>query len=261
MDYLSLAAVVRNEGFYLAEWLAYYRSLGVEKFYIFNDSSADNTVEVVKELPFYEDIVLIPFKNTVEDWQGEVYHQSYKIYGKNTEWLIICDADEFFMPTEPIDLREFLQPYKKYSAFAAPWRIYGSSGNILRPVNKFCLENYLHRANDDWPTNNHIKSIIKPREVTGYLTPHMFETMNGTVDENGIILNTNTQGAIAGLTSNKIRVNHYFIKSYEDWIEQRRLVRHTVQIKRPIEMFDLYDQNEIYDDLSLKYIDLIKNEL
>lgn len=258
MEYLSLTAHVKNEGLHIAEWLAYYKALGVEKFYLFDDTSSDNTKDVIDSMPFREDIELLQLKSPVEDWQGWVAHQFWKVYGKNTEWMIFCDVDEFFMPSDPLDLRDFLQPYKKHSALGVPWRIYGSSGHILRPEG-LVLENYLHRAPHEWVTNNLIKSIVKPAEIINYLTCHMFETKNSTVDENGNVIDISKMGQVDGLKTDKIRVAHYFNKSYEDWIERRRVVRSGK--KRPLITFDLYDQNEVYDDLSLKYVDLVKLEL
>ena len=43
MDYLSLTACIKNEEHYIQEWLSFYRAMGVERFYIFNNNSTDNT--------------------------------------------------------------------------------------------------------------------------------------------------------------------------------------------------------------------------
>ena len=58
-----------------------------------------------------------------------------------------------------------------------------------------------------------------------------------------------------------IRVNHYFNRSYEDWIDKRRRGRATTKEKRPIEMFDAYDKNDVLDELSLKYVEGVKKFL
>lgn len=261
MDYLSLTTCVKNEGQYIQEWLAYYKSLGVEKFYVFNDKSIDDTEDKINDLSFRDDINLIEFDSPSPDRQGYAYQVSYKNYGKgNTEWMIYCDADEYFMPTAPTDLKVFLQDYETHSGLGVSWRIYGSAGHILRPQGT-CLENFLYRAVDDWDPNLHVKVIVKPHEIKGYTTPHMFSTTKGIVDENGNLIDESGEGRVANSIASKIRVNHYFNRSYEDWIEKRRRGRATIKEKRPIEMFDIYDKNDVYDDLALKYVEGVKKYL
>jgi hypothetical protein len=266
MEYLSLTSCIKNEGPHVQEWLAYYKSIGVEKFYIYNDRSTDDTEDNINDLSFRKDIVLIDYHTDNPNKQGLAFQRSKEHYGKNTEWMIYCDSDEFFMPSEPIDLRVFLQAYDNYSGLGAAWQIFGSSNHILRPPG-LCLENYLYKAPEDWDPNFHVKTIVKPRDIipkhtsTGYVTPHMWSTKNEIVDENGEIIDDKNEGRIPAVSIKKIRVNHYFNRSYEDWVDKRRRGRATIKEKRPIEMFDIYDRNDVRDDLALKYLDGVKKYL
>jgi len=266
MEYLSLTSCIKNEGPHIQEWLAYYKSIGVEKFYIYNDRSTDDTEDKINDLPFRKDIVLIDYQTDNPNKQGLAFQRSREHYGKNTEWMIYCDSDEFFMMTEPQDLKVFLQKYKQFSGLGVGWQIYGSSHHILRPVG-LCLENFLYKALEDWNPNFHVKSIVKPKDVTpkhtrtGYVTPHIWSTKNEIVDEDGNVINDKDEGRVKEIKIKSIRVNHYFNRSYEDWIDKRRRGRATTKEKRPLEMFDLYDRNDIYDDLSLKYIEGVKKFL
>ncbi|MDR0485482.1 MAG: glycosyltransferase family 2 protein, partial [Elusimicrobiota bacterium] len=47
-QYLSVLAIAKNEAPYLKEWIEYHRALGVEKFYIYDNNSSDNTFEILK---------------------------------------------------------------------------------------------------------------------------------------------------------------------------------------------------------------------
>jgi hypothetical protein len=178
--------------------------------------------------------------------------------------MIYCDSDEFFMTTEPCDLKVFLQDYEQFSGLGAAWQIYGSSDHILRPAG-LCLENFLYKAPEHWPGNLHVKTIVKPKDIvakhtsTGYVTPHMWSTKNEVVDENGNVINDKDEGRINEVSIKKIRVNHYFNRSYEDWIDKRRRGRATVKEQRPLSMFDTYDKNDVLDDLALKYVEGVKN--
>jgi glycosyltransferase involved in cell wall biosynthesis len=266
MDYLTLVSCIKNEAHHVAEWLAYYKSVGVEKFIIYNNMSNDETEDVINDLPFRDDINLIEFNPTNPDRQGLAYQMAQQKYKGKTEWMLFCDSDEFFMPSVKQDLREFVSNYKAFSGFGATWQIYGSSGHILRPSGGV-LNNFLYKADVDWDPNLHVKVIIKPNEVfagftsTGYITPHMWDTRNGVVDEDGEIIDHKQKGKIKKVKINKIRVNHYFNRSYEDWIDKRRRGRATIKEKRPLEMFDVYDKNDIYDDIALQYVEDLKQYL
>ena len=261
MNFLSLTACIKNEQHYIQEWLTYYKIMGVEKFYIYNNESSDDTVKKINQLPFARKIKIIDHARAgVRDIQGVAFIDSYKRYGKDTEWMIYCDSDEYFIPSQNIDLQELISQYKKYSGLGASWRIYGSSGHLLRP-NGLAIENYLHRAEDEWPPNFHVKVIVKPQEILGYLTPHLFSTTKGVVNENGKPLDETERGRTITTPAKTVRVNHYFNRSYEDWIDKRRRGRATVKEKRPLEMFDVYDRNEIYDPIALKYAEKIKKLL
>ena len=137
---------------------------------------------------------------------------------------------------------------------------------MLRPSG-LCLENFLHKAAESWPPNFHVKSIVKPKDIipkhtsTGYVTPHMWSTKNEIVDEDGEVINDKEEGRVHEIKIKTIRVNHYFNRSYEDWIDKRRRGRATTKEKRPIEMFDAYDKNDVLDELSLKYVEGVKKFL
>ena len=46
--YLTLCAIAKNEGRYLQEWIEYHKMLGVEKFFIYDNESADNTRKILQ---------------------------------------------------------------------------------------------------------------------------------------------------------------------------------------------------------------------
>lgn len=48
--YLAMCLVVKNQGDDLREWVDYHRSIGVEKFYIFDDNSTIPSLVVVEDL-------------------------------------------------------------------------------------------------------------------------------------------------------------------------------------------------------------------
>jgi hypothetical protein len=259
MQYLSLTAIVKKEHHYIKEWLAYYKSIGVEKFYIFNNNKPDKTKEEILKLPFYNDIVVLDFVNKTPDKQKIAYKASISKYGKKTEWMIFCDVDEFFMFNKQTDLKEFLHDYRKHSAVVVPWYLYGSSNHIKRPVpvkGTICLSSYLYRKKNISP---HVKSIVKPSDIVKYIDPHVWKTTKHSVTENTEFIDTSRGGNIKEedykkLTTNKLRVNHYIVRSHQDFLEKLQRGGGSGRVIDPITYENVNKQN-IYDDLSLQYID------
>ena len=80
-------------------------------------------------------------------------------------------------------------------------------------------------------------------------------------DENGKKIGRINQTKDRNITTNKIRCNHYVTKSYEEYIARMNKGSATAQISteyRGIEKFNMYDKNEVYDDIMDKYIKELK---
>jgi len=259
MHYLSLTAILRNEDYWVKEWLSYYKAIGVEKFYIYVHNDII-TEEKIKELSFLSDITIISLPDVIKNWgadaQAYAYANSVKENKNKTEWMIFCDGDEFFMPTEPTDLKVFLQPYEEFSGLGVPWKMFGSSSYTTRPVQPHgcnALGSFLKCSKT---LSTHIKSIVKPREVIRGMSPHVFKTLKGTVLETKEFLKEEEYGVIKGIipTIDTIRVNHYVTRSFEDW---------TIKCSRPYwskgnkraGKFNAFNARGSVDTLSLQYID------
>ena len=51
--YLSVVAIMKNECAYMNEWIDYHKLVGVERFYLSDNESDDNTCEILK--PYIQD--------------------------------------------------------------------------------------------------------------------------------------------------------------------------------------------------------------
>ena len=52
VNYLAICAIAKDEGPYLKEWIEWHLKNGVEKFYIYDNGSKDDTTTVLK--PYIE---------------------------------------------------------------------------------------------------------------------------------------------------------------------------------------------------------------
>ncbi len=140
------------------------------------------------------------------------------------------------------------------------WRVYGSSYNEKK-IDGLVVENYKYRAYDNYDLNKHIKTICNPRVTIAFnIEPHsaIYREPFYCVSENGKRIES---CFFKNSTCNKIRINHYYIKSREDCIEKcRRKNGKQINEEYIQEFFTRIDKdcNKVYDPIMEKYIDELK---
>lgn len=252
---LSIMAIMKNEGAYIKEWLDYHILVGVEKFYLYDNESTDNTTEILK--PYIEkgivDYIYWPGKAQ----QQPAYTDGFNKHANDTKWLAVIDLDEFLVATDYENIVDYLDTLPKgFAQLVIGWEQYGSSGHKKKPKG-LVIENYKYHAAHSWG----IKSIVNPRLVYETLNPHAHEVAGFTIDENGKKLGRIDQTENRNITTHKIRVNHYVTKSYDEYIarmNQGSVSKMKINEYRSVEKFKMYDRNEVYDYIMEKYVEKLK---
>ncbi|UQZ89794.1 hypothetical protein C4J81_11475 [Deltaproteobacteria bacterium Smac51] len=257
--YLSVCAIAKNEGPYFKEWLEFHRLAGVDKFYIYDNESSDNTREILE--PYIQaGIVEYTF------WPGQrqqifAYTDCLKKHKYDTRWLAFIDMDEFMVPVETRSLREVLEALPPdASQLLAGWMVYGSDGHETRP-DGLVTQNYKRRMPDGLPQM--VKAIIKPRMFFRVSIHFNKSVIRGkTVDANGteIILPSDRLPPPMRLPQDKIRINHYHCKSWEEY--QLRRARGDAAEgsghKYTRKLFDELDHNEVFDPIMESYAEALE---
>jgi len=259
---LAVVAILKNEGHYLKEWLDYHLLAGVDHFYLYDNESPDNQAEVVK--PYVEAGLVDYFPAPGKVMQMPVYNEAIKRFKFLNKYMAFIDCDEFIYPkwhdnigiVELVD--EILSLKPNASGLAINWQIFGSNGQEKADYSRGVLERFKFRAPIDWkgfktPSGNqHIKTIANPRAIKDIVNPHFvnyFET-KFAVNENGNIVQEAFNNPV---TAQKIVINHYYVKSYEEYAKKVARGRASVLLERKLEDFHSYDCNEVFDDGILKY--------
>lgn len=138
---LAVCAIFKDEANYLDEWLKFHHKIGIEHFFLYNDASTDNYLEVLK--PWLEANIV-----TLVDWpkhsQLKAYNHCLLNRRKNVKWMAFIDIDEFlFSPTKKT-LTETLEGYSRYPAVFVYWALYGSSGHIEKPPGSV-IDSFIYR--------------------------------------------------------------------------------------------------------------------
>ena len=232
---LAIVAIMKNEGPYLREWIEFHKLMGVEKFYLYDNESNDDTQDILK--PYIKsglvDYTFFPGQKR----QLPAYEDCISKHKKETKWLAVIDLDEFIVPVKDADIQSFLnRQSQKIAQFIIPWVIFGSNGHNDKP-DGLVIENYTKRAKRSWL----YKSIINPRMV-----------MNMGCHEH------NVAGSTQSLKMSDIRVHHYHCKSWAEY--KLRAARGDAWdgmdagIKKyQRECFDKHDLNEVVDNTAARF--------
>jgi hypothetical protein len=209
--YLSIGAIYRNEAPYLREWIEFHRLVGVERFFLYNNHSTDDHMDVLR--PYIEAGTVV-----WEDFPGfppqlACYQQCVETHRDDTRWIAFIDIDEFLFSPTGRPLPEVLARYENWGGVGVNRVTFGTSGHEQRPSG-LVLENYTRRIVHPDARKVAVKSIVDPRRAVRALDPHHFEFRDGgLVDEAENPLDA--QHSVTD-TSDVLRVNHYFTRSEEE---------------------------------------------
>lgn len=242
--YLTVETLVKNEASYFEEWLDYYIALGVEKFYIYDNGSTDNTKEVLQ--PYIDKGVVeyIYFPGTKV--QIAAYDDCLKRHRYDTRWLAFIDVDEFIVLSDNQTLPQFLKNYEGRPAVEINWLCYGSSGQKTRQPGGV-MERFKRHSQPTHILNRHVKSIINPREIFCMIGAHEAARIRGkAVDGNGNEIKIPWRDRTP--VHDKSRINHYAVKSWEEFVEKKGKGRIAGRVKMlQDDYFMRFDLNDIED--------------
>ena len=141
--YVSIGAIFKNEGQYLKEWIDYHILVGIEHFFMYNNNSTDNYVDILRD---YIDAGIV----TLIDWtynqkQMEAYIDCAERFSSKSNWIGFIDIDEFITPISYGCVGDFLRGFENYGSVLIPWMIFGSSGKVERCLDDFVIETFTRR--------------------------------------------------------------------------------------------------------------------
>ena len=272
---ISIVAMVKNEGAYIKEWLEYHRLIGVDKFIIYDNNSTDNLKEILR--PYIDagvvDYIFYPKtqaefekkKKKAEYWafQAYAYNDAIKKYRNKSKWIGFIDIDEFIVPVKKDNLidvineiKNNLQKRKAFVGLSINWVMHGFSGHKEKPKG-LVIENFT--KNDG--IHEGIKSIVNPRTVIQYQVHAALHFFNiEAVNELGrdAYVPDLSQASIE-----KIRINHYYTKSYDEYTEKniKNRAGWPKADKYELPVFDPSYLSHNEDRIICRFIPLLKQKL
>lgn len=199
MTKLAISCMIRNNAFYLKEWIEYHLLIGVEHFYLANNLSTDHYMDILESYIKEGIVTLVDVDNeSYNSHQFEAIKRKYmneiiKKTRDTVEWLALLDSDEFITPifkdesveiekikTRVYDiLQNFKNKYPNLGGVGINWRMYGSSDIHKLANNEYILDKLNHREKTNVMIHRHIKVIVIPARAVNHFIPHNCSYLNG----------------------------------------------------------------------------------
>lgn len=240
--YCSVCAIAKNEGSYFKEWIDWHIHVGVEKFYIYDNESTDDTRDILEP---YINQGIVEYKY----WPGKrkqlsAYDDCIDNHRFSSYWIAFIDLDEFIVPIKDSSIPAFLARFESFAAVEINWLIYGSGGNRVRETGRV-MDRFKFHSIPNHYLNRHVKSIVNPIRVYTMIGCHEAARIKGyAADSHGqpIVKHFRDREPLQDV----IRINHYAVKSYEEFLEKRARGRASgTQKDVSAEYFNHYDLNDI----------------
>ncbi|MBI4806164.1 MAG: glycosyltransferase family 92 protein [Desulfovibrio sp.] len=224
--YFALCAIAKDEDRYLREWIDYHTMIGVERFILFDNESRIPIAETLKDYDLESFITIIPVQGKAA--QKPAYNHCLQEFRDVSRWMGFIDLDEFICLNDASDIRALLAEYEEFGGLAASWVTFGSSGHIGRPSG-LQIENYTQAFEDFADVNTHVKSFVQPARTLEAVNPHKFKYVEPYHCVNEEF--TPVPLSFSYNTRKRLQVNHYPIRSQQDFEEKLARGRADTDVK------------------------------
>ena len=228
---VALVAVVRNEGPYLEEWIAYHLMLGVEHVYLYDDGSTDNSLEAYQTMYKTGRLTVHRALKTGQQhtMQEDCNEEWRRHYGHLYTFIMPWRVDEFLSLKEGITLQELLDAIPEdVGQVRLNWKLFGSNNHLHADFTKFVIERYTKHCLPSY--DRHTKLILRIKAM-GPIDFESDESRPITAHHSVILPEYRTVGAdlTSPVESKGTTItptiwdgwaicNHYAVKSFEEFI-------------------------------------------
>ena len=219
--YCSICLIIRDENEYLKEWLDWHITAGVEHFYIYDHGSKYPVNDFIKTLgvEYSDKITVTAWCGSHSNAQPNAYNDCLKRFAHESRWIGFVDTDEQVRVKSGRSLPDFLRDYESYAGLFMVWLTYGANGQRYKSSLPL-RQRFTRIITNNGACDSMGKVFVQPilmkdlyihngtpavgfnivGEYKDVVPPNQIWKMNATID--------------------LICVDHYFTKSYEEWLEK-----------------------------------------
>ena len=283
LHYLVIGSMFKDEADYLVEWVEFHLQRGVDHIYLYDNGSTDGGAATLEPFITTGQVTLIDWPQLkTEGSQRQAAHDCLARARTTSRWMAFIDIDEFlFSPRE--SLKAVLREYEREVGVEVNWVCYGSSNHSTKP-HSGVLQSFCYRAPLYWKRNRQFKSIVDPKQATTrHAGSHAWQYAEDrlAVNERGVKIGDqqdlvfrlerkmrllfptlydwiartfplllNRYSVIDRKVSvNRLRINHYVIKSRSEYNHKRERHGPLRADKYSDSFFFYHDRNEVYDPI------------
>jgi hypothetical protein len=212
-NYLDVGAIYLNEGPHLREWIEFHRMVGVERFFMYDNGSTDDHLEVLA--PYVDDGIVVLDRWPMEPGcQQLAYSHCLETHRDESRWIAFIDLDEYLFCPSYEPLPEVLKEYERHPGVVVSWCIFGTSGHLTKPAG-LTIEEFGYRTEYPPGSAELVKWIVDPARTERSLNAHRYALREGTaVNENHDV----REGGVEEVTFERLRLNHYAHRSREEYV-------------------------------------------
>lgn len=219
--YCSVCLIIRDENEYLEEWLRWHIGQGVEHFYIYDHGSEYPVKDFVASLgvEISEKVTVIEWSGEHKDAQPDAYNDCLKRFRTESRWIGFIDADEQVRIKTGQILPEFLKGFEDYAAMFAVWLIYDANGHVTKTAAPLRARFTHVNFNDEYASR--MGKVFVQAMLMREMVIH-----NGSPEVGFDVVDAHKNRiapyviACDKPTYDFICVDHYYTKSYEEWINK-----------------------------------------
>lgn len=218
---IALCATARLENLYVREFVKHHIGVGFDKVILY-DNNREGEERLEDVLQYYikrNKVEVIPLHKDGYIML-QTYAECYRKYGKEFDWLLFMDLDEFFYPSDG-DVHDFLAD-KTANCVSVSWETYGDNGLVTndgRPLKKrftLPLVGEDGRA-ETYGENIHVKSFVRGGlEGIFWRDPHCPSGCGTYAYADG---SPRAEGPWHhDVCYNAAKIKHYTTKTIEEWM-------------------------------------------
>jgi len=276
----TIVCSAKNEAPYIIEWMAYHYLIGFNNVLVVTNDNTDCSLELYNRLKAIEGFDFIPHEVAPGDVPGVAAYRlavEYLLRNQMFGYAAVCDPDEFLWLDKDINIGDFFGRYPDADVIGVNWRLFGSSGHLLR-TNNIVVERFKHCAPVSAPIHVEFKSVFRVDKDLKSINPH-YPTYGGEksrkyVHANGEPMDERVTKEHPYTRHSKssfgvAQFNHYLVKSREEFDLKMKRGRLSQSLEKTTgsqnrytdDFFSKMDFNEVVDSRISNYAPAIRSAM
>lgn len=234
-DTYTVVSTMKNEGPYIIDWVAHYKTLGFDHILVCTNDCTDPTVDILLRL---QELGLVTQHNTIVRRAGihrSALRQASRRYDivMDAKWVFVCDVDEYLnVHSGDGSVRALVEGSgEDPDVISVPWRIFGPDG--VEDFDDVPVTQQFRKGEFEWDaklrplTGKFVKSLYTNQHKFQRMGLHAPVPLEEHVADTKRVLPGGADYVINGARTENpplfthAQVNHYALRSMDSFLVKR----------------------------------------